>query len=62
MKLKWNFIYKDLLILYCVVLLIVEWSNGGLWRHLWIVLLGIYLLLEQLYNHYTYYKTTKKFY
>jgi hypothetical protein len=61
MKPNWEFLWKDLLVFAYLGLAICYWNKDGLLPAIWAGLF-IYSLVKQLYDHYTYYKATKKYY
>jgi hypothetical protein len=62
MKLKKEFIWKDLRVFALLAFSIAQWDNNNyVSRGIWLFLV-VYFLIQQLYNHYIYYKATKKYY
>jgi hypothetical protein len=61
MNLKWRFIWNDLRVFACLACAVYQWGNNIFLRNFWL-LLGVYFLVKQLYDHHTYYKATKKYY
>jgi len=61
MKPNREFIWKDLLVVACLAFAIARWDDNFFLGSFW-SLLFVVLLVKQAYNHYTYYKATKKYY
>ena len=61
MKVNWNFIYQDVLILCCIACAISQWNRNAFMRNYWI-LMSVYFLVKQLYDHSKFYKETKRIY